>query len=95
MALKAMKIKLDIFLCFSTIVSLINCELVINVRINQQNEKNLDLDENGLSVQNFASGTDESESIGFLRCFLLYFIKITSLSILLDYHISDSSDYTY
>ena len=44
-----------------------NSELVINVRVNQQNDKNFDfLDENGLSAQNFAS-PDELEPMGFIR----------------------------
>ena len=44
-------------------------ELIINVRLNQQQgDKNFDvLDENGLTVQNFPIGGDESDSIGFLR----------------------------
>ena len=42
-------------------------ELVINVRINQQSDKNFDfIDENGISVQNFAS-SDDSEPMGFIR----------------------------
>lgn len=67
MALKRLNFIIVIYLYLIANFLKINCELIINVRINQQNDKSFDLDENGLSVQNFASGTDESESIGFLR----------------------------
>ena len=49
------------------LIEAVNSELVINVRVNQPNDKNFDfLDENGLSSQNFAS-PDELEPMGFIR----------------------------
>ena len=49
-------------------VAFVHSELIINVRLNQPSDKNFEvLDENGLSVQNFAVVGDEADSIGFLR----------------------------
>jgi len=49
-------------------VAYVHSELIINVRLNQPSDKSFEvLDENGLSVQNFAVVGDETDSIGFLR----------------------------
>ena len=53
----------------TVLIEVVLSELVINVRLNQQQgDKNFDvLDENGLTVQSFPVGGDDSDSIGFLR----------------------------
>jgi hypothetical protein len=55
------------FILCLVLVNAVTSELVINVRLNQQNDKNFDfLDENGLSSQNLGT-VDESEPMGFIR----------------------------